>query len=246
MQLNPKDRRDVVMKSGKCLNCLCDHFVKNCTFGNNCRRCGNAGDKKHFLLLHDYFVDTGHRSPETSAESAVTMRCVKIESIKASYNRVTAARVVNPTTGHSKLVYCERNPGSQLTFIASSLVDDLLLEPFDTAFFKLSTFVGNKNNSANLVKFNVQFIETEDLFGDVAAAIISLWIIDVKTSLYKQDLSNLQHFDAVKLFILDNCDTVDIIIGNDNAFLMCTMEERTGESQDEHLAMFTPWVEWLL
>ena len=28
LQLNPKDRRDVVMKSGKCLNCLRDHFVK--------------------------------------------------------------------------------------------------------------------------------------------------------------------------------------------------------------------------
>ena len=84
MQLNPKDRRDVVMKSGKCLNCLRDHFVKDRTFSNNCCRCGNACDKKHFFLLHDYFVDTGHRPHETSAEPTVTMRSVKTESVKAA------------------------------------------------------------------------------------------------------------------------------------------------------------------
>ena len=36
LQLNLKDSRNVVMKSGKCLNCLHDYFVKDCTFGNNC------------------------------------------------------------------------------------------------------------------------------------------------------------------------------------------------------------------
>ena len=49
----------------------------------------------------------------------------------------------------------------------------------------------------------------------------------------------MKHFDGVKLFILYNCDTVDIIIDNGNAFLMCTMEERVGESQNEPHAIFT-------
>ena len=133
LQLNPKDLMDVVMKSGKNLNCLRDHFVKDCTRDNNCRRCGNACDKKHYFLLHNYFVDSGHRPPETSAEFAVTMRSVKIENVKAAYNYVTAAQ--NPATDHSKLVYCQHDGGSQLTFIASSLVEDLGLEPFDTASF---------------------------------------------------------------------------------------------------------------
>ena len=57
---------------------------------------------------------------------------------------------------------------------------------------------------------------------------------------HKQDFSNLQHFDGVKFFILDNCNTVDIIIGNDNAFLMSAMEERMGESRDESHAIFIP------
>ena len=56
----------------------------------------------------------------------------------------------------------------------------------------------------------------------------------------------MQHFDGVKLVTLDNCDTVDIIIGNDHAFLMCTMEQRMGESRGEPRAIITPWVGWLL
>ena len=50
----------------------------------------------------------------------------------------------------------------------------------------------------------------------------------------------MQHFDGVKLVTLDSCDTVDIIIGNDNAFLVCTMEERMGESRGEPHAILTP------
>ena len=136
-------------------------------------------------------------------------------------------------------MYCQHDPRSQLTFIASSLVENLGLEPFDTASFKLDTLVDDKNTSANLVKFNIQSIDTEELFGVVTAAVILLWIDNVETLPHKQDLSNLQHFDVVQLFALDNCDTEDVVIGNDNAFLMCTMEERMGESRDEPHAIFT-------
>ena len=102
------------------------------------------------------------------------MGSVKLESVKAAYNLMTAARVVNPATGHSKLVYCQHNPGTQVTFIASSLVEDLGLKPFDIASFKLDALVGDKNTSANLVKSNIQSIEAEELFGDVTATIIPL------------------------------------------------------------------------
>ena len=148
------------------------------------------------------------------------MRSVKIESEKTVYNRVTAARVVNPATGDSKLVYCQHDSGSLLTLITSSLVEDLRLEPFDTASFKLDTLFGDKNTSDNFVKFNIQSIDTEEWFGDVTAVVIPPWVNDVETLTHKRNLSNLQHFDGVKLFTLNDCDTVDTIIGNDNTFLM--------------------------
>ena len=229
------------MKSGKCFNSLRDHFVKNWTFGNNCRRCGNACDKKHFFLQQDYFVDIAHRPPKTSAEPAVTMRSVKIGSVKAAYNRLTVDRVMNHATGHSKLVYCQHDPGSQLTVIASSLVEDLRLEPF-----KLDTLVGDKNTSTNLVKLIVQSVKTKELFCDVTAAVISPWVDDAETLPHKQDLSNSQHFEGVKLFTLDNGNTADIIIGNDNAFSMNAMEELLGEVEMSLMLYSLSWEEWPL
>ena len=71
----------------------------------------------------------------------------------------------------------------------------------------------------------------------MTAAVIPPWVDDVETLPHKQDLSNLQHFDGVKLVTLDNCDTVDIIIGNDNAFLMCAKEERMRESRGSPVAL---------
>ena len=90
------------------------------------------------------------------------------------------------------------------------MVEDLGLEPFDTSTsFRLHTLVGNKNSSANVVKFNVQSLETEELFCDVIAVVNPPWVDDVETLPHKQDLTNLQHLDNVKLFTLDDCITVD-------------------------------------
>ena len=164
--------------------------------------------------------------------------------MKAACNRVTAARVVNSATGHSKLMYCQHDPGSQLTFIASSLVEDLGPVPFDTASFKLDTLVGDKNTSANLVKFSTHSIDTEELFSDVTVAVVRPCVDDVETLTHEQDLSNLQDFDCTKLFALDNCGIMDIVIGNDNAFLMCAMKERMKQSRDEPHAIFT-LMDWM-
>ena len=36
------------------------------------------------------------------------VRSVKLGSFKAALNRIVAARVINPQTGKSKLVYCQQ------------------------------------------------------------------------------------------------------------------------------------------
>ena len=42
LRLTPIDRKDVIVKSGRCLNCLRKHFVKDCFAPNSCRKCGTA------------------------------------------------------------------------------------------------------------------------------------------------------------------------------------------------------------
>ena len=56
LRLTPIDRKDVIVKSGRCLNCLHKHFVKDCFAHNRCRKCGAAYSRKHSFLLHDAFV----------------------------------------------------------------------------------------------------------------------------------------------------------------------------------------------
>ena len=81
-------------------------------------------------------------------------RSVKIENVKAAYSRVTVARLLNPVTGEYRLVYCQHDPGSQLTFVSSNLAKQLSWEPFDYPTFKLDTLIGNKTTCADLVKVN--------------------------------------------------------------------------------------------
>ena len=116
--------------------------MKNC----NCRKCLGSNVGKHFFMLHDCFVSTVPKSPNSNARSArdgniaghsanenlsVPVRSVKIGSTKAALNRIVAARVINPQNGKSKLVYCQQDGGSQLTFVSNKLVQELNLIPYD-------------------------------------------------------------------------------------------------------------------
>ena len=76
-------------------------------------------------MLHELFV----KAPDKRSETTIPPHSMCIERVKAAYNRITTARIFNPVTGKQKIVYCQRDPGSQLTFISSRLVDELDLKP---------------------------------------------------------------------------------------------------------------------
>ena len=42
LKLAPSERKNVIIKVGRCLNCLRKHLVKNYLFPNKCRTCGAA------------------------------------------------------------------------------------------------------------------------------------------------------------------------------------------------------------
>ena len=131
------------------------------------------------FLLHDFYV-TPCDSRETFRDSRdkpseayhnVPVRNIGIGSVKAALNRVTAARVLNPANGKSNLVYCQHDPGSQLTFVSSNLVRDLGLDPFDNVSFDMDTMIGRKATTADLVIFNVHSLETDELFCNVTSVL---------------------------------------------------------------------------
>ena len=166
-----------------------------------------------------------------------------IERIKAAYNRVTASRISNPVTGEDKFVYFQHDLGSQLTFISSDLATELGLNSacfnLDSACFKLDTLIGTEIRSADLVKFSVQSLESNALFCDLTGVVHAPWSDDDEGLPHRQVLNGLKHCEDVNIFGIDNCTSVDVIIGNDNARLMQVVEERKGDIPEEPHAVHT-------
>ena len=226
-RLTPIDRKDVIVKSGRCLNCLRKHFVKDCFAPNRCRKCGAAYSRKHSFLLHDAFVtpSQAHESGDNTSEPSVTVRKVGIGSVKAAFSRVTAARIMNPVNDKSRLVYVQHDPGSQVTLVSNKLVQDLGLTAFDNVSFEMQTMTSCKATTADLVKFNVQSLHTGEIFGNVVSVVNEPWSDDENTLPHKQDLSVYEHFNDIEIVCLDNCHSVDVLLGNDNAHLMYAKQE---------------------
>ena len=68
----------------------------------------------------------------------------------------------------------------------------------------------------------------------------SAWQDHVETLPHRQDLNSFSHFKDVELYESPDNDTVDLLIGNDNAFLMTVLVERVGVSRCEAHAVLTP------
>ena len=131
-------------------------------------------------MLHEYFAPTASKSfgnnervdgeENDSRNRSVAqgpsfpVRSVKIGSTKAALNRIVAARIINPQTGKSKLVYCQQDGGSQLTIISKKLVEELNLEPYDQASFGIETMTGATLTHLDLVRFNLQSLFSDETF----------------------------------------------------------------------------------
>ena len=179
-RMNPSEGKDVVFKACRCFNCLGAHLVKGCTQRCDCRRCQGTDIYKGFFMLHEYFASTvpksfgnnervdreenDDRNHSVAQGPSFPFRSVKIGSTKAVLHRIVAARIINLQTGKSKLVYCQKDGGSQLTIISNKLVEELNLEPSDQASFRIETMTGTTLTHSDLVRFNLQSLFSNETF----------------------------------------------------------------------------------
>ena len=259
-RMNPSERKDVVFKARQCFNCLGAHLVKDCTQRCDCRRCQGSDICKHFFMLHEYSAPTvpksfgnnervdreenDDRNPSVAQGPSFPVRSVKIGLTKAALNRIVATRVVNPQTGKSKLVYCQQDGGSQLTIISNKLVEELNLEPYDQASFRIETMTEAMLTHWDLVRFNLQSSFSDETFALSNVVTHSPWRDDMNTLPHRQDMSTFAHFKDVELFELPENKTIDLLIENDNAFLITVLEERVGALRSDPHAVLTP-LGWL-
>ena len=259
-RMNHSERKDVVIKACRYSNCLGAYLATDCTQRCDCCRCQDRDICKHFVMLREYFALTvpksfgnnervdrkgnDNRNPSVAQGPSFPVRSVKIGSTNAALNCIVAARVINPQTGKSKLVYCQQDGGSQLTIISNKLVEELKLEPYDQASFGIESMTGATLTHSDLIRFNLQSLFSDETFALSNVVTHSPWLDDMNTLPHRQDMSTFAHFKDVELFELPENTTVDLLIGNDNAFFMTVLEERVGASRSDPHAILTP-LGWL-
>ena len=124
------------------------------------------------------------------------------------------------------------------------MVEELNLEPYDQASFRIETMTGATLTHSDLVRFNLQSLFSDETFALSNVVTHSPWRDEMSTLPHKQDMSTFAHFKDVELFELPENKTVDLLIGNDNAFLMTVLEERVGALRSDPHAILTP-LGWL-
>ena len=158
----------------------------------------------------------------------LSLRSVRVGSTKAALNRIVATRVLNPQNGKSKLIYCQQDGGSQLSLILTKLVKELELKSHDSSSFRIKTMTGEKVISADLVNFDLQSLSSDQVFSLSDVVAYTPWQDDVDTLSQREGVSSYPHFQDIDLLHLPNNESVDLLIGNDNAFLVTVLEEREG------------------
>ena len=91
-----------------------------------------------------------------------------------------AARIFNSAIGKQKLVYYQHDLASQLTFVSSTLVQDLSIFPFDKTSFKLDALIGAQDSFTNIIPFALQSLDTNIMFCDIATVVHEPWSDDIE------------------------------------------------------------------
>ena len=164
---------------------------------------------------------------------------MRVGSTKAVLNRIVATRILNPRNGKSKSIYCQEDGGSQLTLISTKLVKELDLESHDSASFCKETMTREKIICDNLVNYELQLLILDEVFNLSNVVARTLWQDDVDTQPHRQDVSSYPRLRNINLLHFPNNDLVDLLIDNDNAFLMTVLEEREGDDVKDPYDIFS-------
>ena len=102
------------------------------------------------------------------------------------------------------------------------------MEPIDQALFLIETLNEDKLARTNLINFELQSSLLEKIFTFSNVATNKLWRDDIATLPHRKDKSAYEHFNNVESIELPDSESVDLLIGNDNALLVTLFEINVG------------------
>ena len=260
--MTPEEKRNAIIQAHRCLNCLQSHSVEDCKFPCKCKHCKQRmAVPKHTTSLHKIYntsfptypsenvssterVAVGAASLPSYNQKASTSVVRKIEAQQTGIlTRISAVQISNPCTGKNTLVYAQHDPGSQVTLISKTLLEELDLVPVGKSQITLHTISSSETSELENVVFNLKSLHNNKHFLGLQALVVSPWSDEGYTLPHCQDLSEYPQFDDVVPYMIPERSGVDVLIGLDNSALMRVLQERTGNEGEPH-AIETPlgWI----
>ena len=193
--LSLKEKRDTVIRAKRCLNCLSlEHFVRECSRPNKCRKCGPRSDvSKHATALHDCFAspNPGAAEKETRTQTiaeansndARNPTVLKVNSTdkRAILLRTSAVRVANSDTGTSALAYAQLDTGSQVTLISNELSKELGLTITPDPDVSICTLADHRVSSKGRTNFELESLFNGERFSVADALVVPQFFDDENT-----------------------------------------------------------------
>ena len=247
-------KRQTVIDSGRCLNCLSlGHPVRNCAHQSKCRKCRPDSKTKHATALHDCYatprnvwaagktptVSESSSNSESDSNTVSAVRKVNDPDQRMVLLRTTAVRVINPDTKKSSLAYAQLDTASQATIISDNLCTELGLKRNVDSVKSIRTFGEGTMSCKGLTNFNLESLSSGENFAIKDALVVPEFVDNEDTLPHRVDTSDLMHFNGVEIPTLPHRKNIDILIGQSDKALLTVLEERESLNFDEPNLMLT-------
>ena len=254
-----KDRRDFVMKKGLCMNCFAKgHISKDCPRDFTCSvdGCGLKHSKFLHLKPRQPAHDTEAQIQATTSTPAVSNQQISPTAVPFQPSQpvpgsshfthshkgklampIVAARVWNPESGVYKDTYALLDPGSNGTYCASSLQEELGVKGTARSM-ELTTLTANKMHlNTTVVTLDITSMNNETRY-TVKAFVRPDLNVNTSGISTQLDIDKWSHLSDLAIQELDD-KNVELLIGQDASDLLVPEEIRRGNN-GEPFASLTP------
>ena len=187
------ERVERLKRANRCFLCLNRGHT-----ASNCGKKGKAKCAKCKKFHHISICDEGKRTKTQVAQTNFTsVGRIEVTSPGFTYLQTAQVRITGPT-GLSRLTRCVLDGGSQSSFIATSLIDDLKLQAINEKELTVCTFESQSTRSSRLrlVRFNMKGVWTHSSVSITAYE--SVHALSAQPAV-PQDVKNLAYTRRLKL-----------------------------------------------
>ena len=150
-----KDRRDILLKSGWCFNCLkTRHKSRDCECSRNCRYC----NKRHHQSICNQSPVFQKHSDDTDKTTSTTTSASSKASKSKKVILLQTARAIAINGNERVPIRLLLDSGSQLSYVTKTLQEHLKLNPIRKEKLHLNTFENSsfEARSCDVVRFKIR------------------------------------------------------------------------------------------